>query len=310
MEKLKKTLKYVKQLNWSSSVVSFYVIHRTLISREAHYKAFLVNADDSLRKKLRKTVSAKIESSNAAREYEYETSDLDDDVLGLEVGETDFQTLIEILSGNNSSEHVTKSEQLLQSWIYVVQLNLKDEQPLYAVRKVSSSWATKKVKQLINMVFKNNMLIDINSEEVFRVDGKIDFYAFDGKLFIADKKSFESAMNFRIGMENNRDAIIEEFKKFKIIADADNLRVIIGNNMRRLRKLSQVKKAGYYSNNDYIKRLKMVSEQEHWGLEFDEKGKLTIDETNIDTVLRVLNNDRLSSKINDENFDVDVKHKI
>jgi len=30
----------------------------------------------------------------------------------------------------------------------------------------------------------------------------------------------------------------------------------------------------------------------------------------IETVLRVLNNDRLTSKINAENFDVDVKHKI
>jgi hypothetical protein len=310
MDKLKKTLKQIKQLNWNNSLITFYVAHRTLISREAHYKVFLVNADESLRKKLRKSVAAKIEASNTAREYDYETIDIDDDVLGLEAGETDFQAIIDILHGNKPIDQVTNSKQLLQSWIYIVQLNLKDEQPLYAVRKVSTSWATKSVKQLINMVFKNNMLVDINNEEVFRVDGKIDFYAFDGKLFIADKKSFEAAMNFRIGMENNRDAIIEEFRKLKIIADVDILREIIGNNMPRLRKISQVKKAGYYADKNYIIRLKMVSETEGWGLEFDEKGHIIIAESNVDTVLRILNNDRLSSKINEENFDVDVKHKI
>lgn len=39
-------------------------------------------------------------------------------------------------------------------------------------------------------------------------------------------------------------------------------------------------------------------------------GKLLVIEDDIETVLRVLNNDRLTSKIDAENFDADVKHKL
>ena len=58
--------------------------------------------------------------------------------------------------------------------------------------------------QLVNAIFKNNMLVDLEQGELFRIDTKIDFFSFDGVLFVADKKNFETALNFREGMERNR----------------------------------------------------------------------------------------------------------
>ena len=56
--------------------------------------------------------------------------------------------------------------------------------------------------------------------------------------------------------------------------------------------------------------LRKVSEEDGWGIQYSPDGKLLVTEDDIETVLRVLNNDRLTSKINAENFDVDVKHKL
>lgn len=154
------------------------------------------------------------------------------------------------------------------------------------------------------------MLMDLEQKEIFRIDGKVDFFSFNGCIFIANKKNFETALNFREGMERNRDEIVNDFKDLKIFADADEISRLVGDNVKRLRKLSQVKKAGYYKEIGFMKNLKRVNEEENWGIQYSEDGKLLVTENDIDTVLKVLNNDRLTSKINQENFDVDVKYSL
>ncbi|MBX9723946.1 MAG: DUF4868 domain-containing protein, partial [Candidatus Obscuribacterales bacterium] len=177
-------------------------------------------------------------------------------------------------------------------------------------RRVSEGWTTKKVSQLISMIFQDNMLVDIDQKEIFRIDGKVDFFSYDGTTFIADKKNFETALNFREGMERNRDEIVDEFHTLNLFENATEISTLVGNNIRRLRRLSQVKKAAYYKDANFLANLKRVNAEEGWGIKYSADGKLLVTEEDIEIVLRVLNNDRLTSKINSENFDVDVKHKL
>ena len=74
--------------------------------------------------------------------------------------------------------------------------------------------------------------------------------------------------------------------------------------------MSQIKKAGYYQDRNFLQSLKIVNEEDGWGIQYSPSGEILVTEESIETVLRVLNNDRLTSKINNENFDVDVKHKL
>ena len=309
MENLQENFNNVKNVNWNESVVSFYVVKRRLINREAKYEILQVNVHENLRKKLRKVVNDKVQKSNQALEYDFNTNDLDDNVLGIATEETDLKDLIDSITAEETPEIVDSYTSLIGSWIYIARLE-KDEQILYSVRQVSEGWTIKKVSQLINMVFDNNMLVDIEQKEIFRIDGKIDFFSFNGVIFIADKKNFETALNFREGMEKNRDVIVEEFKKTNLFVDANEISSLVGNNIKRLRKLSQVKKAGYYKEQNFLQSLMQVNKDENWGIQYSEDGKLIITEENIETVLTVLNNSRLKSPINQESFDVDVKHKI
>jgi hypothetical protein len=59
-----------------------------------------------------------------------------------------------------------------------------------------------------------------------------------------------------------------------------------------------------------LQSLKQVNEDENWGIQYSDDGKLIVTEEDIETVLTVLNNSRLKSPINQESFDVDVKHKF
>lgn len=309
MENLQESFSKVKDVAWNEAVVSFYIVKRRLVNREAKYEVLQVNVDDNLRKKLRKVANDKVQASNQALEYDFNTSDLDDNVLGIAADETDLNELIDSITAEESPPVVDSYESLLGSWIYIARLE-KNGQILYSVRRVSEGWTTKKVSQLINMIFDNNMLVDIEQKEIFRIDGKVDFFSFNGVIFIADKKNFETALNFREGMERNRDEIVEEFKKTNLFVDADEISNLVGNNIKRLRKLSQVKKSGYYKEQHFLQSLKQVNETESWGIQYSEDGKLIVTEDDIETILTILNNSRLKSPINQESFDVDVKHKF
>ncbi|MEA5112922.1 MAG: DUF4868 domain-containing protein [Geobacteraceae bacterium] len=310
MNTLKNTLDTIKKIDWDSASVSFFVVKRKLIQRSAKYDIFHVNVDEPLRKKLRGITSGKIKKSNVAIEYDFNTVDLDDNLLGLPTTDTDLHAILQTLQDDEDPPTVDQYEALLGSWLYIARLDIKDQPPLFSARRVSEGWTTKKVMQLINMVFQNNMLVDLGEQEIFRIDGKVDFFTYDGFIFIADKKNFETALNFREGMERNRDEIVKEFSSLGLFENATAISDLVGNNLRHLRRLSQVKKAGYYKDPNFLANLRKVSEEDGWGIQYSHEGKLLVTEDDIETVLRVLNNDRLTSKINAENFDVDVKHKL
>lgn len=310
MERLKEVTEQLNERQWEQATVSLCVVKRRLVQRQAKYTIHHVNADDTLRLKLRGIVAEKIEASDQIREYDYVTSDLDGDALALETNETDMHEIIETLSSDRPIDAVTELKQLIGTWFYIIRLDLPDTPALFAVRKVPGSWSTKKVSTLVSMIFKDNMLVDLDQQDIFRIDGIVDFYAYDGFIFVLNRKAFESALNFRVSMEHNRDEIVTELQTLDVFENTDCLKALVGNNVRRLRKLSQVKNAGYYRNQLYMKNLKKIAEKRGWNLEYDGDDKLVIKEDNIDLILRVLGNGRLISEINAEYFDVDVKHKI
>ena len=310
MERLEEVTEQLNEKQWGQATVSLYIVKRRLVQRQAKYTIHYVNADDTLRVKLRGIVAGKIGASDQVREYDYVTSDLDGDVLALETNETDLHGIIETLCDNERIDQITELHQLIGTWFYIIRLDLPDIPALFAVRKVPGSWSTKKVSTLVSMIFQDNMLVDLDQQDIFRIDGIVDFYAYDGFIFVLNKKTFESALNFRASMEYNRDEFVTELQTLDVFDDTDSLRTLVGNNVRRLRKLSQVKNAGYYRDQKYMENLKNIAEKRNWNLEYDGHDKLVVKEDNIDLILRLLGNGRLISEINAEYFDVDVKHKI
>nr|VFK37666.1 MAG: protein of unknown function (DUF4868) [Candidatus Kentron sp. TC] len=310
MDNLEGTLDRIKALDWNSALVSFFIVKRKLAERKAKYDVLHVHVDEKLREKLRDIVVRKIERSNNALEYDFNTVDLDDNLLSIPVEETDLQRIIDSLQGSEDPQSISQYEELFGSWMYIARLDMESEPPLFSARRIPDSWSAKKAFDLINMIYRNSVLVDLEQREVFHIDRKVDFFAFDGTIFIADKKNFETALNFRIGMEKNRDEIMGEFSELGLFDNASAISELVGNHLPRLRKLSQVKKAGYYKKPDFLESLKKVNEEDGWGIQYSQDGKILITENDIDTILLLLNNGRLMSQINHEVFDVDAKRKF
>lgn len=116
-------------------------------------------------------------------------------------------------------------------------------------------------------------------------------------------------MNFREGMKANSEEVLTDFIALNIFDNVDIIREFVGINLHHLRKLSSIKKSGYYKQSDYIQKLIRVNKKEKWDLKILDN-KIIVEKETVELLLKLLNNDRLRSPINDEFFDSAAKAPV
>ena len=234
-------------------------------------------------------------------QYDYNNADGDDALFTIDAAATDFGKVEAAIGAGFKVPHVTRYEELLKSWAYVI-LFEKDGKKLYAWRKINAETQPKKAASTDLAFFLNKKLVDVDDKEVFMIHPSYDFFVYDGTTFIANKRNFESSMNFREGMKSNGEEVLAAFEKLNIFEGVELIREFVGTNLHHLRKLSSIRKAGYFNQADYMSKLISVNKKEKWDLKI-ENGKIVVESETVELLLKLLNNDRLRSPINDELFD-------
>lgn len=300
---------HLRQVDFKSWITTLWLVKRRLVAQVAHYSVLRVEADKKLQSKLKAAVTGRIQAKNyKLEEYDFLTADQDDQIFTIDSSETDFIGIQAEIDKGLSNKKVEKYEDLLDSWAYVVKLT-HDESAVYGLRKISKLNKATKVKGVASTLFVDKQLTDLEDEKIFTLDTHIDFFAYEGTTFITNKKEFESALNFRDGMEKNRDVVLNEFAALKVFSDVEPIRKSVGTNLHLLRKISSIQKSGYYKSPQYLIDLIKVNKERNWGLTV-ENGIIIVNEDNVDLVLTLLNNGRLESPINHEVFDASVKKKV
>lgn len=301
--------------NLAKAHLTFWIVKQYVKERQAHYRVMRVNVEPKLAKKLKGYVRTQLGREFSFAEYAYSTPDTDDVLLTMDADATDFENIRSAisevraeLSAGHDIPTATKRDELLGSWAYLLELQI-GQQRLYAWRKINDLTDPKRVKGAKFTLFVEEKLKDLDDEQVFLIAPQFDFFVFGEITFIADKKQFEKAMNFRKGMEAHRDELIAEFKKLRIIKNIDELASMVGDNLNHLRKLAAIRKAGYYKQPQYMSKLIEVNAQERWGLAID-GDQLVVELEKLALLLTALNNDRLKSPINDEVFDAGAKTRV
>lgn len=304
--KTKRQLKEIKTEDFSKWDASFWLIKKKTSGKEVSYSVLRVDMDKKLEARFKRYLKQHLQGKDFhLAEYDYNNADGDDSLFTLDANTTDFVKVeAEIAAGFNNPLAAEYGE-LLKSWAYVI-LFEKDEKKLYGWRKISTDTQPQKAKTKNAVFFQNHKLIDLDDKEVFMIYPRYDFFVYDGTTFIADKRQFESSMNFREGMIANGDEVLTVFERLAIFEGVEIIRKFVGTNLHRLRKLSSIRKAGYYKQSDYMKKLIAVSKKEKWELKIV-NGKIVVEEATVDLLLKLLNNERLRSPINNETFDAAVK---
>lgn len=309
--KIKKLMKEIKEENFSNWDVSFWLIKRKLHPKDKSnsYSALLVDIDDKLPRRFKGYLKKQLQDKKYHLDnYDYSNADCDDVLLTIDSEITDFSKIeIEINKGFDN-DRATSYSDLLKSWAYVI-LFEKADKKLYAWKKISADTQPKKVESKNTIFFHNHKLVDLEDKEVFVIYPNYDFFVYQGITFISSKRQFESSMNFREGMKAKSDQVLSDFQNLSVFKNIELIKEHVGENLHRLRKMASILKSGYYKQTDYIEKLITVSKEENWELKVEE-GKIVVEEETIDLLLKLLNNDRLRSPINDEIFDAAAKSKV
>jgi hypothetical protein len=306
---VKNKMQILRNTDFKDWVATFWLVKRKLVAQHAKYNLLKVDTDAKLEAKLKKAVTSKISSKNyQLGEYNFLTADQDESLLTINSSDTDVALIQTEIDKGTANKKVEKYEDLLDSWTMVIKLEHQGK-AIYAYRKINKLTNSTKLSHVSYIQFKDKELKDLDDKQIFTIDTQIDFFSFDGTTFIANKKEFENALNFRAGMEKNRDTVLQEFVDLKIFNDTSLLKARIGSNLNYLRKISTIQKSGYYKDKNYLSALIKVNAEKSWGLVV-ENGLIVINDETIDLVLTLLNNGRLESPINHETFDAQVKVKV
>lgn len=308
--KTAKKIAHLRRVDFKPWHATLWLVKRRLdVDKQAHYSVLRVDLERRLQTKLKKAVTDRIQGADyKLDEYDFLTADQDDRLLTVESKETDFvriQTAVDKGAANKKAETY---EDLLNSWAYVIKLE-HDGGIVYAVRKINKLTRPVKLRAVDYLIFEDKKLVDLEDKKVFAIDTNLDFFVYDDTAFITNKKEFESVMNFRAGMERNRDKVLAELAALKIFSNVEPIRKSVGVNLHMLRKVSAIQKSGYYKDETFVTNLIKLNESEKWGLTI-ENGVIAVDENNVELLLTLLNNSRLKSPINQEVFDAAVKKKV
>lgn len=302
-------LKAIKSLDFKKWTVTFWLVKRRIAEREARYSVLRVEIDEKLQKRFKGYIAQQLQSKDFhITNYDFSNADGDGVLLTIEADSTDFIKVEKKINEGFDNGIAQEYSDLLNSWAYVV-LFEHDNQRLYAWRKVSAITQPKKVRSQKAMFFLNHKLIDVEDQQVFMIDPRFDFFVYDETIFIANKREFESSMNFREGMKSNATEVLAELEKLDFLSDVQIIRDYVGDNLNHLRKLSSIKKSKYYEKSDYLKKMMAVITEEGWELKTD-NGKIIVELESVELLLKLLNNDRLRSPINNELFDSAAKAPV
>lgn len=301
-------LKGIKALSLKDADVQLYLgQHKSGTGRKGVYCVFQVKRDEALADKLREGVIEKIEQANEAKKFEPLSEDQDSTVLVGSSADTEWAGLAEHLVTNKNGEIASLTD-LLGANFYVVELVLPTAS-LYAVKKLSEKWTAKRAKD-IQTVFSEGVLKNVDNGKLLRMERGVDFFFYRDSFVILNKKNFESVLNFRAGMIKARDEVLKEIDGLGKFEGVDAIRDKAEDKMPYLRRLATIRNSGHFREADFMEKLFAVVKKFGWDIQFSEDGKIVITPENVDTVLHLLNNDRVASLINQEMYDAIVKKPV
>ena len=288
---------------------TLWLLNRDLRAKEASYSVLRVETAPDLTRKLKDLLVSKVQKEDLVPvPYDFLSTDQDNRVLTIASSVTDFQLILAELQRGLDNTKAKKFEELLGSWAYIIQLKHGDK-TLYGLRRIHKLNKAKKATHWKTLMFQKEMLVDLDDRRLFTIDTRLDFFAYDEVIFIMNKKEFETALNFRRGMELNREAITAEFKQLALFKDADLISKSVGKDMHMLRRLSIAKRLGFYKDSDYMTKLKELIITQCWKNVPIENGQLVVTETNVQEILTLISDLRVQSMVRGAVQDVQIPGK-
>ncbi|MDH6056130.1 Kiwa anti-phage protein KwaB-like domain-containing protein [Umezakia ovalisporum] len=303
-------LKNASRLELSAQLVM--VKYSTNRDRTRTYSLKYVPTTEKLEKRLKSVVLKKVEESNDYQDYSLDSLEPEEDgILGLDYSETDFFAIFKQLQTiDPETDVITGVEELELSKSYLIVLRNIDGIQLVGYKALPENWKIKGKKNLLSLLFKDNQFTDVEEGQIFSISKTVDSIYFQETMFILSKKDFERGLNFREGMKANTQNFYNEVQDIGLFVNLNLLSQKVGDNLRLMRKVAQVRNLGHYKNQHFLSKLQAYCGSPGWEDLCFNGGQIVLDDSNIEGVLNALADKRLLSELTQTHYEVDSAKKL
>jgi len=296
-------LQQLKDFDFTRARVSLWVFKKRSAGGNAlAFSACWVDIAPRLAKELKAIAKITRDSFTEVSDYGLLQQPNETELLALASAGTQFQSLVDATSGREEKHQASNRKDLDNAAGYVVKIAAKGK-ILYCVRKATSEWKSTKSSSLLNLVFVQQQL-DIEDDPVFRVARTFDFFALDSYLLVANKRAFESLLNFKATYENSFMELKQEPAFVNLFTTMAPLEVYVSTNAMQLRRMAVIRDKGLYRDTQYVARLRNVNGSRGWGIQFDVNGRIAPTGETVRVILQVLLDHRLYSELSLATYDV------
>lgn len=160
----------LKEFNFLESEVSLWTFKGTLPKTNGHW----IETSDKLDAEIKNITLAQLEKLTEQQEYSLLAQNNEASVLSILTDETHAGIIRDCIRQNLPQRKIKDVKTLRNAKFYVAKFVCEDK-VVFAARKTDPSWATKKLKTILNVIYKENEL-DISSNEGFRIQRSFDFF--------------------------------------------------------------------------------------------------------------------------------------
>lgn len=291
----------LKRFDFTHAQIYLWVFKKSTTA--AKFSAYYAQTDAPLNAMLQAAVGAEMVRVIEIANYSYLAETNENSCLSTPVNGTDFEQLKIAVDRPEPDCRVRAVKDLQNAEGYVVKF-VHGGQTVYAIKRSTNTWKTKYKKSHINMIFRNGELSAIEDNE-FAIEKNFDFYAFDGHLFIANKRAFESAMAYRVAYAQAFTTLRTNQAFAGLFTDMQPLIDYVGSNSIQLRRMAVVEQKGLFLQPGFMAAVRAVNANRQWGLNFDPHTNQIIpcDQT-VKTIIQILLDHRLLSEVTQNIYDV------
>jgi Domain of unknown function (DUF4868) len=291
----------LRAFDFAQATTHMWVFKKSTTARK--YMAHYVPTDEALTNMLKALIQTEMARITEFSPYSYLSQTNENSCLSTPQQDTDFQFLKAQVDRPEPECHAQGIKDLKGAEGYLVKFSNNGE-TVYAVKRSTPSWKTSYPKRFINMVFSGGELAAAE-DNGFSIERNFDFFCKGARIFIANKRGFESAMAYRSAYTQAFTGLQQKPSFSALFTDLQPLIAHVGNNSTQLRRMAAVEQKGLYGRPNFLENLQRVSVTRNWGINFDPAtNKIIACDQTARTILQVLLDHRLMSEVTDNIYDV------
>jgi hypothetical protein len=261
-----------------------------------------IETTDELDAGLKEIFVSQLQGLTEEIDYSLLAENNEESVLTLPADETEIDAITEA-SGQPTPGRKTRSVKTLRNAkFYVVRL-VQGGQVVFAVRKTDSSWRTRAAANILTAVYKDREL-DLAEDEGFKIHKSFDFFCVNGRILIADKRNFESVLNYRAAHEGDFAELQAEAAFTDVFANLVHLVDFVGINRLQLRRMSAIRRKAFYTDGQFMTNLRLRFADYGLNIQFDAAGKIIPTPETCRDIMTALLDHRLRSGFSGNTYDV------